>query len=401
MKHTGAVTLSVFYIVFFVLNGFTTFASKYYAEIGLTVSQIGVLTSLPTLFGMALMPLLGVLSDRAKRKKALVSCLLALTGAAYLLVDSLTDFSLPQPATRFLPLLALLSLSQALIQPVTPICSAISIEYMESIGKSFSQIRMMGTIGHQLGVLLVGAFFVYSLRYLYTWTAYSLFAAALLALAFPPVEGHQHGKAKVSPRVLLRDKRVRALLGLVMIGTTTSLFYNSFISAFLGEMQVDNRISSLIVFLAVIPEIPLFFFAEKIMRKFSIWKWQMIGFVLNGIRWIGLYAASRLGSWPLVVVAQLVAVSAMFCFEFFPALYLSRIVAPELSSSAQTLLTLCSFGLARAVGCLAGGWLAGSIGIRGVFLVWGVMLLAAAAILRRPVAKLAREDEGWTDHASH
>ena len=164
MKHTGAVTLSVFYIVFFVLNGFTTFASKYYAEIGLTVSQIGVLTSLPTLFGMALMPLLGVLSDRAKRKKALVSCLLALTGAAYLLVDSLTDFSLPQPATRFLPLLALLSLAQALIQPVTPICSAISIEYMESIGKSFSQIRMMGTIGHQLGVLLVGAFFVYSLR---------------------------------------------------------------------------------------------------------------------------------------------------------------------------------------------------------------------------------------------
>lgn len=400
MKHPGAVALSVFFIVFFILNGFTTFASKYYAEIGLSVSQIGALSSLPTLIGMALMPLLGVLSDRARRKRAPVCCLLALTGAAYLLVDSLTDFSLPRPATRFLPLLALLSLSQALIQPVTPICSAIGIEYMDSIGRPFSRIRLMGTIGYQLGVLLVGAFFVRSLRHLYTWTAYSLFVAALLALAFPPVQGHQHGKEKISPRALLRDKRVRALLGLVMLGTTTSLFYNSFFGAYLGEMQVDNRISSLIIFLSVLPEVPFFFVAEKIMRRYSIWKWQIIGFTLNGLRWIGLYIASRLGSWPLVVVAQLAAVSATFCFEFFPSLYLSRIVAPELSSSVQTLLTLCSFGLARAAGCLAGGWLAGNVGIRGVFLVWGVMLLAATALVRRPVAKLARED-AQTGYSSH
>ena len=150
----------------------------------------------------------------------------------------------------------------------------------------------------------------------------------------------------------------------------------------------------------MLPEVPFFFVAEKIMRRYSVWKWQIIGFTLNGLRWIGLYIASRLGSWPLVVVAQLAAVSATFCFEFFPSLYLSRIVAPELSSSVQTLLTLCSFGFARAIGCLAGGWLAGSVGIRGVFLVWGVMLLAAAALVRRPVAKLARED-AQTGYSSH
>ena len=66
----------------------------------------------------------------------------------------------------------------------------------------------------------------------------------------------------------------------------------------------------------------------------------------------------------------------------------------------QTRLTLCSFGLARAAGCLAGDWLAGSVGIRGVFLVWGVMLLAATALVRRPVAKLARED-AQTGYSSH
>ena len=60
MKHPGAVALSVFFIVFFILNGFTTFASKYYAEIGLSVSQIGALSSLPTLIGMALMLILFV-----------------------------------------------------------------------------------------------------------------------------------------------------------------------------------------------------------------------------------------------------------------------------------------------------------------------------------------------------
>ncbi len=398
MKKGGMFTLSAYYFVVFIAMGFSTFASKYFAQIGLSGSQIGLLTSVPALVSMFFMPMWGALADRARYKKLVVAGTLSLAAVFLFLVDGVTDFTrldfaAPDAgATRFLPLLLILVANAFFGQAANPTATAIALEYTEVRGKSFGPIRMMGTVGYQVGALAIGFICVTSLRHLYTYQAFGFLAGGLVALSMPNVRGHQFGVRKVSPFRALKDRRFLLVLGLVLIGTCTTMFYISFFGAYLEEMGVSNRIASIITWISVFLEIPLLFFATQIMRRLSVWQWFIVGYALTGIRWLGFVLAHDLGSWQLLLVAQIPAVTAMACFEFFPALYIGRIIAPELSGSAQTLLTLTSFGVAKVLGSLLGGFVSDWVGMRNIFLCFGILLLAAAALLFPLCRRLTRAE---------
>lgn len=400
MKNHGMFTLSAFYTVYFIGLGFSTFASKYFAQIGLSGSQIALLTSVPALIAMCFMPMWGALSDRVRLKKAIVAGTIALSAVLLFFVDGVTDFSradpgtgaLPSQATKFAPLLIILILNAFFGQAANPTATSIALEYTNERGKSFGPIRMMGTVGYQIGVLAVGYICMNSLRHLYTYFAIALLAGAAAALALPGVRGRQFGGIKISPAKALGDRRVVALLALVLVGTCTTMFYLSFFGAYLEEMGVNNQIASVITWVSVFLEIPVLLFATRIMRRLSIWQWMIVGYALNGVRWLGFVVAHDLGSWQLLLVAQIPAVTAMACFEFFPALYIGKIIAPELSSSAQTLLTFTSFGIAKVIGSLLGGLISDIVGMRSIFLFFGILLLVAAVALLPFCRKLTRAE---------
>lgn len=389
MKDRGMFTLSAFYTVYYVGLGFLTFASKYFAQIGLSGSRIALLTAIPALVAMCFMPMWGALSDRVRLKKAVVAGMIALSAVFLFFVDGATDFSGADPATdapgpastNFMLLLGLLILNAFFGRAVNPTATAIAIEYANARGRSFGPIRMMGTIGYQIGVLAIGFICVTSLRHLYTYQAYASLAAGLVALSMPNVRGHQFGVKKVSPFKALGDRRILLVLALVLVGTCTTMFYNTFFGAYLQEMGVSNRITSIITWISVFLEIPVLLFANPIMRRLSIWQWFVVGYALNGLRWLGFVVAHDMGSWQILLVAQIPAVTAMACFEFFPALYIGKIVAPELSSSAQTLLTFTSFGAAMVLGSLLGGFISDLVGMRSIFLFFGILLLVDAVTL--------------------
>lgn len=400
MRNRGMGTLSAFYIVYFIYIGFSTFASRYFAQIGLSEAQIGVLTSVPALVAMCFMPMWGALADRVRLKKLLLAALTAGSGVSFLLVDACTDFTrLGQAgATKFWPLLALLMLNCFFGQSVMPNATSIAIEYTQSIGKSYGPIRMLGTVGYQAGALLIGLICAHSLRYLYTWQALAIFAAALIALTLPRVGGHQYGGEKISPLRVLKEKRCRLLLAMVFIGTCTSMFYQSFFGAFTQQMGLSNTMTSVITWISVALEIPMLYFAHRLMRWRSIWQWVLIGYVVTGLRWLGFFLAARMNSAGMLIAAQIPAVTVLACFEFLPSLYLGSIVAPELSSSAQTILNLTSFGVARFFGGLLGGFVSQKIGMETMFAIFGVLLLAAAAVFY-PVCK-GMKNEGRKTNVS-
>ena len=385
-KSVGLTVLSAYHFVYFIYLGFAAFASKYFAEIGLSESQIGILTSVPALISMCFMPMWGALADRIKYKKILLAIVVAAAGITLLFVDGMTDFGTSaggKPAagsTRFIPLLLLLILNNIFSQACTPNSTAISLEYTASVGSTFGPIRMMGTVGYQAGALLIGFICTESLRHMYTWQGGAMMVAALMALTLPNVGGHQHGRQKVSPLAVLKDKRIRTLLIMILVACTTTMFYMSFFGAFMEQLGIGNRVASVITWVSVLLEIPLLFFSSKIMKLRSVWQWMMIGLVLTGIRWVGFWISAQAGSWVLLVIFQIPAVMVLACFEFFPSIYIGEIIAPELSSSAQTILNLVMFGVARFTGSLIGGFISQKISMENMFLINGIMLLTAAVI---------------------
>lgn len=399
-KGMGLTLLSAYHFTYFIYLGFAAFVSKYFAEIGLSESQIGILTSVPALISMCFMPMWGALADRMKYKKYLLAFVVAAAGVLLLFVDSLTDFSRIDPATgrlaaeatKFLPLLALLTMNNIFSQACMPTSTSIALEYTASVGSSFGPIRMMGTVGYQVGALLIGVICVNSLRYMYSWQGAAMIAAGLFALTLPNVGGHQYGKKKVSPLAVLKDKRVLMLLIIILVACTTTMFYMSFFGAFMEQLNINNRVASVITWVSVLLEIPLLFFSQKIMKLRSVWQWIMIGLVLTGIRWIGFFISAQAESWVMLVIFQIPAVLVLATFEFFPSIYIGNIIAPELSSSAQTMLNLVMFGVARFTGSLIGGFISQQIGMQTMFLINGILLLIASVVFWPICRKMHAED---------
>ena len=393
MKDKGIRLLAAFYFIDFIYLGFSVFSSKYLAEINLSESSIGLLLSVPSLVGMCFMPLFGMLSDRMRYKKTLVVIVDVCAAITLFFVDGFTDFTSEPPVTRFLPLLCVLTLNAICLQPVMPSMNAISIEYAESKGKAFGPIRMCGTIGYQVGLLAIGFICATSLRHIYTYQAFGILAAAFVACFLPNVGGKQYGGKKVSPFAVLKNRNVLLLLIMVLVATCSTMFYQTFLGAFYERMGMTNMASSVVTWIAVALEIPMLFFANKLYKRFGVWKWMLIGLIITGVRWLGFFLCARIGSWQLLILFQLPSVTATACFEFFPQLYLGSVADPALTSSAQTMLNFTSFGVAKVIGGLLGGFISDRVGLSNMFGIYGVMLLAAAAVFAPLIFRLAAQEK--------
>ncbi len=371
--------LYAYYAVYFMSMGPTaSFAAIFYEEIGLNDTQIGMLMSLPVLLGMLAMPLWGIASDSAARRRSVITLALALSACFSFLYD-LTD--------RFALLMVICTGTALFSQPVLPLSSSLAMEYTAGVGRSFGPIRMAGSIGYQVSALLAGVLFAGSVRGLYRLVGVFLLLAAGLSLLMPPIAGHQRERGvRVSPALLLRDRRVLLLLCMVFTGTITSMFYQSFFAKHFADCGASNAMVGLMSVISVGMELPFLLFSGRLYRKLTVWQWMLLGMAVNAVRWIGVALTRDVLA---LLALQLLGVSVLACFEYFPALYLSERVAPELLSSAQTTLNFVTFGVARVVGGLLGGALSDAIGTGAVFGVCGALLTCGLAVFLAPARRMS------------
>ncbi|MBQ8972273.1 MAG: MFS transporter [Clostridia bacterium] len=373
-------SLFLFHFIYFVMIGASTFLSKFYGDIGMTSGQIGLLSSVPTLVSLAFIPAIGSLTDRMPRKRYLLSILLAAMAGMCFLIGQFR---------QFLPLIVSVSVYTLFAQSARPVSNAIALEYTYTANKPYGPIRLMGTVGYQLGALLVGWVLSKSLDSLYPLKGTALLATFVVSFAMPNIEGHQHAKEKVPIRLLFRDRHVTWLYALIFIAAITTQFYAAFYSRYMGDLGFTNAQISWITLFSVMAELPFLVFADRIGRLTNIWVWLLIGFVTNGVRWLGLAFARSI---PLIVAFQIPGVTVLACFEFFPAIYLTRRVPPEQSGIAQTMLSLTIFGAGNIVGSMLGGQLCERVGIGTMFAANGALLLIATLCILPLALKLMREE---------
>ena len=373
------ISLFVFYFVYFIAMGMSTFIPKYYGEIGMTNAQIGVLSSIPTLIALAVTPLLGMMTDRISKKRYLVTMLML----AYAVICFLIPYS-----KGFVMLLAMISISTIVGNNILPVSSTIAIEYTDQIGKPYGPIRMMGTLGYQIGALIIGILLSTSLRSLYPMMGVSILLACATTFLLPDVKGHQHKQTKVPLTKLFADKHLRMLYGMIFFATVSTQFYQAFYTKHLGDLGMNNQITSIITLLAVILELPFLLVGDRLYKKANIWNWLLAGMLTNGLRWLGLAFTK---SPVLIILFQLPAVTVLSCFEFFPALYLSKRVSPELTGGAQSMLALISYSASKVIGGLIGGQICQFTGIPAMLAFFGVWMIAGSFIFWFPTRKLMRE----------
>lgn len=372
--------LFAFFFIYYISTGLTSFLPKFYSDIGMTDSRIGIMTSVPTLISMAFLPFFGSLSDRISQKRYLLAIELVLMSAACFAF---------QLCGRFIAMLVIVTLYSIFAASPMSVATTISLEYCTESNRPFGPIRMVGTVGYQAGLLLVAVFLSDSLKSLYPLMGIAVLVSCATTALMPNIEGHQKRGKKMPIRALFHDKRLIWLYGIVLFATISSQFYASFFTKHLGDLGMSNRTVSIISLFSVFLEIPFLWFGDRIKRKMSVWNWLMLGMLLNGVRWLGLSVFKTVG--PIMLV-QILGLTTLACFEFVPAFYLEKAVAPELIGTAQSMLHFTTFGIGRAVGGLLGGFVCEKLGIPFMFCFFGCMLLCGCAIFRKPTRKLIQLD---------
>jgi MFS family permease len=177
---------------------------------------------------------------------------------------------------------------------------------------------------------------------------------------------------------LLRDRRGILFLLNTFFGGIGLFTVAAFLYPYLAEMNASETTMGVASLIATLTELPVFFFANRLLKRFSARGLFVVALILIGVR-------SLLFS--VIAVPAMVLVLQVFSGMLFPAMWTAGVAyadqhAPAgLKSTAQGLFGAMSFGFGSAVGGLVGGILLGSVGARQMYFIFGLVILIGVGLV--------------------
>ena len=360
---------SFYFLYFAAMSALMPFFVLFYQRLGFSGTQIGLLTGIPPLITLVAAPFWTGVAD-AKRWHKLVM-------GVGIFVAVLSIFLLPS-FTSFAVIFTLIIIFNIFLSPVPSLADSATINMLGEERAMYGRIRLGGTIGWGLFAPIAGAMVQnYGLK-----LAFWSFSAIMLINFFLSqrfVHGsHEENTSKPGGiRVLLTNRRWINFLFIAFLGGLGTFAVNAYLFPYMAELGAKETTMGFALTIATLTEMPIFFFGDRLVKRFTNYGLFLLALVMVAIRSLLLAVVST----PFMVLA-LQAFGGMI----FPAMWLAGVSYADenapvgLKSSAQGLFGAVSFGVGSAVGGFIGGLLLESIGGRGMFLVFGIIVLVGLVI---------------------
>lgn len=360
-----------FYLLYFAAFAFMApYLVLFYQSLGFDGIQIGLLTGIPPLITLIGAPLGTGLADRTGFHKLIMGMGLGVPLFVAILLPSFSSFAL---------IFALIILFNIFMSPVSSLSDGATMKMLGEEKEMYGRVRLGGTIGWgifvQISGILLKAQGVKILFYVYS---------AIMLVNLFVSQRLPFGKHEVSESngggiwTLLKDRRWIVFLSYAFLGGMGVFSASSYFSAYLQELGADGNQIGFALFLAALVEAPLFFFGNLLVKRFTSYGLFMIALVALGFRSLLFGLADHL--FLAIVVMALGGVT-------FPLMWSGGVAYAEenapagLKSTAQGLFGALSFGFGSAVSGFVGGLLLESIGGRGMFLVFGIVIFLGMALI--------------------
>ncbi len=362
-----------FYFLYFAaLSAFQPYIVLYWQTIGLNGAQIGVVSFIIPLVIMLSSPLWTGMADARRTHRLLLA--VAVAGAA------VAAGSVPF-VTNFGGALAVTSLFAFFVAPIMPMADGATMSSLAAEGAPgmYGRVRLGGTFGWALAAPLVGALVAATRIPLAFWTyAVLMLVAVFVGLQFRFPAQTVRVRIVQGMGQLLRQ---RAWVFFLLIGFVTGTGFaavNTYLFPYLKELGVDTTISGLALTISTVSEIPILFFANRILQRLGARGLLNLSVVLTGVRLL-LYAlfASPVG----VLSLQLLNGFTFPAFWVAGVAYAQEHAPGGMEASAQGLFNAVVSGIGSAVGGLLGGLLIAAMGGRSMFLVFGAIVLGGWLVL--------------------
>jgi PPP family 3-phenylpropionic acid transporter len=345
------------------------FIVLYYQGLGFTGMQIGLLTGITPLITFFGAPLWTGLADATRRHRLIMSVTI-LGGVMVLFVFPLLH--------AFVPVLLIAILLNVFFAPTTSFADSATMSMLADKKELYGRIRLGGTIGYGLAASISGMLVQdHGLKFAF-WAC-----ATLSLLAFIASQKLVYGQSKAvgSTRdqvsALLKNPRWLPFLTVAFAGGMTLAALNNYLFPYMKELGANESTMGLALTIGTISEVPALFFANRLIKRLKSYRLLMLAMVLTGIRLL-FYAASGIPG--LVLFIQLLNGLTFPTMWVAGVAYADENAPAGMKTTAQGLFGAMVMGVGMAVGGLIGGSLLESIGGRGLYLVFGVIVLATVAI---------------------
>lgn len=353
---TAARIRSGYFWFYAAIGAFGPYISLYYRDLGMTGLQLGILMAMPALWTAFTGPLWGALADSLAIHRVLLRVVLIVAAATALIAT--------QP-TQFASLLILMSVLAASLVPVVPLLDSYAVTEAERQGTSYGSLRVMGSIGYTVMVLVMGRVLGDSVS-----SSFLIWYAGCLLIAWLSIFGLP-GLAERQPRPLLDGlqavRRSRPFLLLILVAYLVASGYaviGSFLSIHMQELGSSTSIIGTAFAVSAVSEFPVLFFSGWILSQIGARRVLFVAISVYLVRFAILSVASN-AEW--IIVSQFMHGLSFGAFLIASVTLAHRLVGRENAATAQAVLGTMSMGFGSITGSLVAGALLDVVSTYAIF----------------------------------
>lgn len=307
-------------------------------SLNLSATQIGIITSIPSIIGILVVPLWGIITDITKKDKKILGICVAINCLIMGMYSSVKLFPV---------LLIVATLAEAFRYAISPLADNITTDYCKHKNLNYGIIRSGGSVGFALISFLTGQLIKVTSDSKIIFLVYIiLFVASLIVLPFLDSKKYDGKEEKLEDstmkkdlKELIKDKSYLWLLAIVICTISISEVTNAYQGLYLIDLGASAGDIGILVIFTALPEI---FFMSKInglVLKYGYKKVFKIGTLTFLARWMTcLFATS-----PMMFI--LTAPLAALAFSIMLVAYIGYIKDKFSSEIQATALTLTSMAI--------------------------------------------------------
>ena len=361
-----SLNFALFFFAYYGYVGvFSPYASLYFADRGLSATQIGILMSLMQVMRIFGPNVWGWVADQSRRRVLvlrLTSVAAALTFCGMFVGQSFMFF------------FALMVTVNLFTSAQGPISEALMLSSMRGDLTHYGRVRLWGSVGFIVLVTLSGYALDWQGIELMPWIAL-LMLVMVTSVTFSLHEepATLHAQQPNSVRELLSRKSVLSFFAstFLMIAAHSSLYV--YYSLYLSDMGYSKSVIGLMWSLGVIAEILFFFYQAPLFRRFGVRKLMLLSLAIAVVRFLMIGWGAQ--SLAVLLVAQVLHAATFGVHHSASVATLQRWFAGPLQARGQALYISISYGLGGTVGGLLLSACWDTFGARWVYVLAAIMSL--------------------------
>jgi PPP family 3-phenylpropionic acid transporter len=359
-----------FYFLYFAaLSSLMPFFVLFYQQLEFSGAQIGLLTGIPPLVTLVASPFWTGLADSRHWHKWIMGFGILVTVIVIFLLQSFTAFII---------VFTLVILFNAFLSPVPSLADSATMNMLGTERAMYGRIRLGGTIGWGVFAPIAGLLVQrYGLNAAFWSFSVIMLVNFFISQRFVHGSHEQTDSSRGGIRLFLTSRRWINFLFLAFLGGLGSFSVAAYLFPYMAELGAQESIMGIASSIPTVTEILVFFFGNRLVRRFGSYGLLLVALVMSGLRCV---------LFGLVGTPTLVLVLQTFGGTIFPMIWLAGVSYADensplgLKSSAQGLFGAMMFGVGSAVAGFVSGPLLATLGGRGLFLVLGIIILTGLAI---------------------